>query len=228
MLKAARTGPSAFAHPLLRLPRAFCRNRSGVSAVEFALLAPVLVALMGGAVEFSGAITASNRATYVADALAEMVSRTDHALSPTELKNFAVASALVNPDIVKFARLANVDIENAFKVTISSVQFDKASGSGPTCTNNCVYTARTVFSYSLNGTARACGNLSASNGQSFSTGNLPADVYGPGSLVVVDIDVSYKPVMPIRLAPTLSFKRSSYFRPRYVSRVDSTSNCPGF
>jgi len=204
------------------LVRRFIRRPDGVSAVEFGLLAPVLAIMLGGAIELSGAITAANRATFVADAVAEMVSRVDRTMTDAELKNFAVASALIDTDIVRYARVSGKPIEEAFKITITSVQFEPKV---VTCVQlSCEYRGFTVFSYGLNTKARPCRrfNSSASAG---SGAYLPKDVFGPGSLVVVDVETFYAPVMPIRLDKTISFKRSSYFRPRYLPRVNSENNC---
>jgi Flp pilus assembly protein TadG len=209
-----------------RLVRRFRRGEDGASAVEFGLLAPVLVILLTGAVEFSGAITASNRSIHVADALAEMVSRVDHAVTNDELKNYALTAALVDPEIVKYARVSNTALEQAFKVTISSVQFEPKS---PTCVLlGCAYEANVVFSYTLNGTKRSCGKLTPAAATAQSSTTLPSDVYGPGSLVVVDVEVPYATVLPVRLAKTLTFKRSAYFRPRHSSRIESQNDCAGY
>lgn len=212
---------------LAALPLAgrFLRRPDGVSAVEFALLAPVLAIMLGGAVELSGAITASNRSTFVADALAQMVSRVDHTITAAEMKNFAVSAALIDTDIIRYARVSGKPIEEAFKVTVTSVQFEPKV---VTCVLlSCDYRAKVVFSYSLNGDVRPCKNLKPSKGtQTLKT--LPADVFGPGSLIVVDVETFYSPIMPIRLAKTISFKRSSYFRPRYISRVNYENNCPAY
>ena len=66
----------------------------------------------------------------------------------------------------------------------------------------------------------------AADAQSKTT--LPTGVYGPGSLVVVDVETFYSSIMPVRLTSALSFKRTSYFRPRYVSRINSDKNCNGY
>jgi Flp pilus assembly protein TadG len=204
----------------------FARAREAVSAVEFALLAPVLAIMLGGAVELSGAITASNRSTFVADAVAEMVSRVDHTITETEMKNFAVTSALIDTDIIRYAKATNKDVESAFKITISSVQFKPKKLDCLLFT--CKYDAEVVFSYSLNGTARSCGKLTSApaNAQTLST--LPANVFGPGSLVVVDVETFYTPTTPVRISDTISFKRSSYFRPRYLSRINYAKNCKDY
>lgn len=217
--------PRALLRAPIRLLRRFIRARDGVSAVEFALISPLLIVLFGGVVELSGTITASNRASFVSDTIAEMASRLDHTATTSELKNFAVAAALVDPDLLHYAAAANLPIEGAYKATITSVQFTPKI---PTCLNNCDYNANVVFSYTMNGTARSCGTLAPAPASSQTYATLPQDVFGPGSLVVVDIEASYQPLKTVRLPTTMVFKRTSYFRPRYVSRVNSQSNCPGF
>ncbi|MET0314693.1 MAG: TadE/TadG family type IV pilus assembly protein [Hansschlegelia sp.] len=203
----------------------FGRARRGVAAVEFAMVAPVLVLMLGGVVELGGAITASNRSTYVADALAEMVSRVDHKITSDEMRNYIVSASLVNPDIIRYAAKSGTAIEQAFKVTVSSVQFNKKTAS---CTSNCVYEAKVVFSYSMNGAPRACGTLTPAAGSGQTSTTLPTEVFGPGTLVVVDVETFFSPLMTARLPVTVSFKRSAYFRPRSVSRIDYQTNCSGF
>ncbi len=210
-----------------RFTLSFAKRSDGVSAVEFGLVAPVLVLMFLGVLELSGTITASNRATFVADAVAEMVSRVDHTVTNDELDSFAISSALIDPDIVKYARLENKKIDKAFKITISSVQFEPKI---LTCLLlGCEYDAKVVFSYTMNGTKRACGKLTPAAAESQTLTTLPTDVYGPGSLVIVDVETYYTPIMPVRFkSGPATFKRTSYFRPRYVSRVNSDKNCSGY
>lgn len=210
--------------PRLRVPSLvarFLRRPDGVSAVEFGLLAPVLAIMLGGAIELSGAITAANRSTYVADAVAEMVSRVDHTVTADELKSYALASALIDTDIIRYARVSGKPIEQAFKITITSVQFEPKLLSCVLL--SCEYKGATVFSYTLNGDKRPCGALGKS--WNIEKSSLPAELFGPGSLIIVDVETFYSPVMPIRLSKTISFKRSSYFRPRYLPRINSENNC---
>lgn len=223
MLSALRRlprGPFGFA-------RRFAKRADGVSAVEFGLVAPVLVLMFLGVLELSGTITASNRSTFVADAVAEMVSRVDHTVTSDELKSFAISSALIDPDIVKYARMNNIAVDKAFKITISSVQFEPKVA---TCLLlGCAYDGKVVFSYTLNGTKRACGKLTPAAADAQTLATLPTDVYGPGSLVVVDVETYHSPIMPVRFkSGPATFKRTSYFRPRYVPRVNSENNCGGY
>ena len=48
---------------------------------------------------------------------------------------------------------------------------------------------------------------------------LPTDTYGPGSVIVVDIDYTYLPLVANRFLSGIQIKRSFYIQPRYVSVV---------
>lgn len=63
--------------PRRRSPRAFGRDRSGVSAVEFALLLPVILALWAGMAEMSHAIIAWRRVTLLARTVADLTAKGD-------------------------------------------------------------------------------------------------------------------------------------------------------
>lgn len=216
---------------LMRAFRTWARDRSGIAATEFALLAPVLLVIISGAAELSGAITSSNRATYVADAIGEMVSRTPlgTTLSDDDLQNFALAGVVTNPDIVRYARQAGTSLQGAFKVTISSVAITKKS---PLCILSCESEANVVFSWSLSGPKRVCGQkLTPASGPTDDLTALPQELFRPGSLVVVDVAVFHRPLVfgfIKYFGGDITFKRSSYFRPRYRDRVDATANCSGY
>lgn len=215
----------------LRPLRPFLRDRSGIAAVEFALLAPILLIIIAGAAELSSAITSSNRATFVADAIGEMVSRASPgpALTDGDLKNFAIAGALINPDIARYARQTGSSLDTAFKVTISSVAFTKKM---PLCVLACEYDADVVFSYAMNAAKRACGQkLVPSAAASNDLTTLPQELYRPGSLVVVDVVITHRPLVfgfAKYLDGDITFNRSSYFRPRERPRVDWTGNCASY
>jgi Flp pilus assembly protein TadG len=53
------------------------RSQSGVSAVEFALIAPVMVAMLFGATEASLAVTVDRKTTLAASTLADLAAQTD-------------------------------------------------------------------------------------------------------------------------------------------------------
>ena len=79
-----------------RLAR-FGRDRRGVSAIEFALVAPVMVALYLGCVELSDGIAVDRKVSLTAAALANLASEST-ALSSGDMTNiFNAASAIIQP-----------------------------------------------------------------------------------------------------------------------------------
>ncbi len=79
--------------PLARL----ARNKSGIAAVEFALIAPILITLFLGAVEFSQAITVDRKMTALASSTADLVAQTEE-IDDTEMANiFQASSAILTP-----------------------------------------------------------------------------------------------------------------------------------
>jgi Flp pilus assembly protein TadG len=81
---------------LARLAR-FGRDRRGVSAIEFALVAPLMVALYLGCVELSDGIAVDRKVSLTAAALANLTSEST-ALTSGDMTNiFNAASAIIQP-----------------------------------------------------------------------------------------------------------------------------------
>jgi Flp pilus assembly protein TadG len=55
----------------------FRHEKRGAAAIEFAMLAPIMVGLFIGSVEFSQALTIDRRVTQVASSVADLVAQTD-------------------------------------------------------------------------------------------------------------------------------------------------------
>lgn len=121
----------------LRLPgwaRRFAKDRQGVSAVEFALLLPLMLTMYLGGSEISNALTASRKVTLVSRTVADLSSQSSK-ITNTSMTNILNASAAV---IAPFAT-------GSLKVTVSQVKID---GSG---------NATIDWSDTRNGTARTVG-----------------------------------------------------------------------
>ncbi|MBC8129045.1 MAG: pilus assembly protein [Rhizobiaceae bacterium] len=216
MLKGGRTDPNF-------CERSFHADTRGIAAVEFGLLLPVLLLLLGGAVEFSGAVTAGSRATRVAETIGQVVAQTQAALTTEDLTAIIKSAAIVDPDIIVYAKETGKSLETAVDVTVSSIAFNPLPA---TCTTNCTYEASVVFSEALSGPKRPCGKQSG--GAASSPTTLPTNVFSANSILVVDVEVFYKPLMSTFLGTEISFKRSLFFRPRYVDQINYSKNCPGF
>lgn len=111
------------------------RDETGVSAVEFALIAPVMLTLYFGAVEVSQAVGADRKVTLTARTVADLVSRVS-TINNADMSNTLAASSSV---MVPFSA-------SNLKVTVSSVTID-ANGK-----------ATIAWSDTLNGTARSVGS----------------------------------------------------------------------
>ncbi len=91
----ARQGHSSTAHG--RILSRFRRDTRGVAAVEFALIAPVLVALYIGLAEFCQAYMADQRASHLTSQIADIVARSD-VVTVDELADiFAIGDILMTP-----------------------------------------------------------------------------------------------------------------------------------
>lgn len=112
----------------------FVRDRRGVSAVEFAMLLPLMVALYLGGVEVSTGIAIDRKVTLVARTLADLVSQAS-SVNTTDVNNILAASASV---------VAPYD-DSKLKITVTSVKVDSQGN------------ASVAWSDTKNGSARAVG-----------------------------------------------------------------------
>jgi Flp pilus assembly protein TadG len=117
---------------MTKLLRSFQGDRQGASAVEFAILAPLLISLYFGLVEITDGIAADRKVTLTAGALANLTSQTQ-TVTVDGMTNILNASAA----IIKPYSVGNL------AATITCLKID-ADGN-----------AKVKWSATLNGTARA-------------------------------------------------------------------------
>ncbi len=108
------------------------RDQSGVSAVEFAMLLPLMVTLYLGAVEISQGVAIHRKVTLTARTVADLASQVT-GINNADMTNMLTAAQAV---VAPFN-------SNELKVTVSAVSID-ANG-----------VAKVAWSDTLNGTARA-------------------------------------------------------------------------
>ena len=118
-----------------RSGRRFAGDAKGVSAVEFALVLPLMLTLYLGGVEVAQAISASRKITLVSRTVADLASQSS-SISETNMTNLLNASAAV---VSPFS-------SSTLKVTVSQVKID---GNG---------NATVDWSESRNGTKRGVGS----------------------------------------------------------------------
>jgi len=77
--------------------RRLARAESGLAAIEFALIAPVMLLSLLGAVEVSNAMLSDRKATQVASTLADLVSQDTNVTDAEMTSIFAAGSAVLFP-----------------------------------------------------------------------------------------------------------------------------------
>ncbi|MBS0332352.1 MAG: pilus assembly protein [Proteobacteria bacterium] len=77
--------------------RSFLRDTRGLAAVEFALLAPIMVLLYFGLAEFTMALMAQRRVAHVASVVADLVSQTPQIKNSQVTDIFTVGGSILSP-----------------------------------------------------------------------------------------------------------------------------------
>jgi Flp pilus assembly protein TadG len=206
-----------------RVPRIFgifARSRRGVAAVEFALTLPFMILLMLGSIEVARLITFTRKIELVADTAVEMLSQTPvgDVLADADLTFTQGSTVVIFPQILQDAANKGEVWSSDIQITMSSVQFTQTSTSCTTLTPTC-YNATVVWTSGPN--KRPCKtNLGAVADTATPTqATLPTDLYGPGSIVVVDIVYTYTPLFVQKLFGSIKISRSAFLAPRYVPLV---------
>jgi Flp pilus assembly protein TadG len=107
------TRPAYLRHRLARLFAAFRADRHGTSALEFALLLPVMLTLYVAGTEISNAIAIDRKVTITARTVTDLVSRASY-ISTADMSDILAASAAV---IAPY-------LPNYLTVTVSEIYID--------------------------------------------------------------------------------------------------------
>lgn len=82
---------------MIRFLRKLARDRRGVSAVEFALIAPAMIACYFGMAEITQALLAERKAAHAASAIGDLVAQSSSVSSADVTDIFAIASTIMSP-----------------------------------------------------------------------------------------------------------------------------------
>lgn len=127
--------------PMLWMPRIlshFARDKRGVSAVEFAFLAPLMIALYLGCVEISDGVAADRKVTLTAGALANLTAQSQTLLTADMTNIFNASTAIIKPYSAGnlTATVSCLKIDSTWKTTVAwsatSGGTARAAGSGAT------------------------------------------------------------------------------------------------
>lgn len=216
----------------MRRPGDFFRATDGVASVELALLAPILILLSLGTFELQRYLRVERQLSLAAENVASMVAQrltTDTTSPAFDYGLVAIVAPTLSPG-------GGAALTTALASQITSVVFTATPAGCTTCT----YRGDVTWTWSMTGEdgpglgslKRACGRVTASNAQT--GGALPAGVFGPGAVIVVDMLYDFKPLFGTGVVPTLTLMRQGFARPRYatsyvkVPAAADVTTCPGF
>ena len=209
---------------MLRLWRA----RRGLAALEFALLLPLMVALLFGAVDLSQAIIFSRRLTVAAQETATIAStlavqsNNQNALTETQAYDATTAPFAL------FPAWRGGPNPGPFAITLSVATFTPPPSG---CSSNCAYSATISWSgANPNGQTnlRTCGPIAAakSNGTAPSLATLPPGVFGPTAIIVADVSAPFTPLFTGYFTGGFTMLQSAYVSPRLNNSVKLTNTFP--
>lgn len=176
--------------PLWRPFRRFAKDARGISAVEFALILPVMLTIYLGGNELSHALTIARKVTHVTSSLGDLVTQSKALNDADMVKIFDAAMAIMTP----YPTTADL-----FRVKVSGIRIDAAG-------NAFVDWSRALQDTPLTKDAPVNG--------------LPAGVLVPNThIVTAEVHYSYKPMIGYTLTGTFDLKDQFYLRPRLSEEV---------
>lgn len=198
------------------------RDRRGVSAVEFAVIAPVMAALLIGLGDFSGGLYASRKVESLAQTVADLAARPLNCggdesrvcISGSDMTDlFNAGKALVSP-----FNATNL------KVTISEVGIFNEGADR--------FSARVIWSATDGGALRSCGALTANDARPVSPGTIPRDFVETrnnvppkaGSVIVVDAIFPYSALGGS--GPSIMLEATGYASVRNMRSAAVSENLP--
>ncbi len=170
---------------------AFAHDLSGLSAVEFALIVPIMIALYFGTVEFSNALTVDRRVTSVASTIADLAAQAEEVDRDDVGDMFAAAASIMNP----------YDSDE-ISIVLTSVVADEDNNTTVawSCSND------------------DAGEGAYAEGSSYT---LPPNLTQPfTSVIVAEVEYSYSPPIIRYIDAPLDLQETFYLRPRRSLTVE--------
>jgi Flp pilus assembly protein TadG len=187
-------------HPLAD----FARDPRGIAAIEFALILPVMLSLYIGSVEVSMGLSADRKVVLLTRTLADLVSQNDS----TDVNQMKT-------------------IMNAGKVVLSPLKTTEARMRVTTVAISNVAGKQATACWSEVGQNSPSGWTAYPRGKIFDTSEVPAALRTDNgtSLVMAEVQYTYKPVMGYVITGTLNLQERIFMRPRistYVGRMETS------
>src|SRR5690606_1058527 len=185
------------------LPARLLRDQSGVSAVEFALIAPVMIIIYFGLVEFSQGYMAERRASHAASMVADLVAQSGGTNIRDLESTFMIGDMIMRP----FS-------STPLSIRVSSVTVD-ARG-----------VATVEWSRAKSAKDPKGGDIMPARKPGDPITDLPPDLITDGETVILgETNYGYVSAFGQMIPGGIAFKRSYYLRPRTTDRI-ACADCP--
>ena len=204
---------------MLKMLTSFRRNQDGVAATEFALIAPIMITLMLGVIEFSKYSLIDRRTEMTVHMVAEFLSRDDDSWMTYEERTMVDGMNYITNPTGAFdnAGIAGSQRGVNFSLSYASVDFDKRD---PTCQGiNCEFDPRPLWvmdqwSATLGEMRSTCNVSIVPNGTPLTGSTIPEGMVGNSGLVRAQVGIGYAPLFQNSYLPTFVIKHSSLKKTR--------------
>lgn len=176
---------------LTDLSKRLLSDKRGVSAIEFALIAPVMIIIYFGLVEFSQAFMAERRASHTASMVADLIAQSDGTSKKDLAGTFQIGDVLMQPfDPAHLSiRASSVTVDDR---GVATVQWSHAN-------------ERQMLARERNSRVN----------------DLPPDLIAAGETVILgETEYRYQLSIPDVLAKDITFRRRYYLLPRSASQIN--------
>lgn len=179
------------------------------AAIEFTIIAPVLILLLLAGFEASRTISMMRRMSYFTNSVAwDFAGIGDQVSGATRAKGvrlyeFATRLGLLVPEMGGVYLYDHA----RYKIGFTMAQMTPTVAG---CSTGCSYTANVAWSWG--DMTRACGALgSMPNSAAYDVGKLPAGAFQAGAIAIVDVQADYRPILNLPLFPARTYRFSAYF-----------------
>lgn len=187
----------AFGRLLLRQLQRFARRETGVAAVEFALIVPIMLSVYLGCSEAAALLTADRKVQSVAGAVGDLVARTNKTITQGQLEDYFLAATSI---------MAPYDPSGLVQ-TVTAVS---VSDGGE---------ATVLWSARYEGGALSIVVATPSQEEPYT---LPAEMIAIATgqtVIAAETDYNYRPLLGMVFKNALDLHRSALFMPRFGGTI---------
>lgn len=182
---------------LLTTLRAFFRRETGVAAVEFALVVPLMLSVYLGCTEASALLTADRKVQSIAGAVGDLVARTNKTISAAELEDYFLASTSIlapysTTDLIQTVTAVSVDADRNATV-LWSARYQNGDLS------------RTVAEHPVD--------------SAYGLPEAMKDIATGQTVIATEVEYAYRPLLGLVFKSALNLNRSALFMPRFGGTI---------